>query len=475
MKTTLTDLGPVLAPLKAAHLDFARNYPGDSTSRQPVHTVYSGAQLVRRDAAERLGAAALRHLDEYFPDFLVFAEALGLPGAAAVPSGHDARSLVLATAARGGELGELALAATVWRRVRAKLEREPVEDLRIDFEDGYGHRPDAEEDAQALIAAAEVAAGMAAGSLPPFIGIRIKPLTAELYHRSLRTLDGFLTALAATTGARLPAGFVITLPKVSARAEVAALVEVVERLEAGLGFPPGSLRIELMVETTQCLLDVEGRSALPGLVQAAGGRCVGAHFGVYDYTAGCGLIASQQRMDHPVCDFARHLAQVALTGTGVVLSDGATNLMPVAPHRAAPGESLSETQLAENQQVVERISRRNYLDVRHSLESGYYQGWDLHPAQLPIRYAAVYAFFLEQLPEMTARLRGFIDKAAQATLLGAVFDDAATGQALLNFFLRGLACGAIDENEVLATGLTLEEIRTRSFKAILAGRRGHAP
>jgi hypothetical protein len=125
--------------------------------------------------------------------------------------------------------------------------------------------------------------------------------------------------------------------------------------------------------------------------------------------------------------------------------------------------------------VVERISRRNYLDVRHSLESGYYQGWDLHPAQLPIRYAAVYAFFLEQLPEMTARLRGFIDKAAQATLLGAVFDDAATGQALLNFFLRGLACGAIDESEVLATGLTLEEIRTRSFKAILAARRGNAP
>jgi citrate lyase beta subunit len=475
MNTTLTDLESVLAPLRAAHQDFTRAYPGDPTTRQPVHTVYSGAQLVRRDAAERLGAAALRHLNEYFPDFLVFAEALGLPGVEAVPNSHETRSLVLASAARGGELGELALAATVWRRVRAKLEREPVEDLRIDFEDGYGHRPDAEEDAQALVAAAEVAAGMAAGSLPPFIGIRIKPLTAELYQRSLRTLDLFLTALAAATGGKLPSGFVVTLPKVTAREEVAALVDVLERLEADLGFPHGSLQIELMVETTQCLLDAQGRSALPGLVAAARGRCLGAHFGVYDYTAGCGLIASQQRMDHPVCDFARHLAQVALTGTGVVLSDGATNLMPVGPHRAAPGDSLSENQLAENQRVVERISRRNYLDVRHSLESGYYQGWDLHPAQLPIRYAAVYAFFLEQLPEMTARLRGFIDKAAQATLLGAVFDDAATGQALLNFFLRGLACGAIDESEVLATGLTLEEIRTRSFKAILAARRGNAP
>jgi citrate lyase beta subunit len=471
MKTTLDDLDDLLAPLARAHAELARAYPGDPSTRQPVHTVYSGAQLVRRDAASRLGAAALRHLDEYFPDLLVFAAALGLPGAERARSSFEERAAVLAAAARGSDLGELQLAATVWQRVRAKLEREPVEDLRIDFEDGYGHRPDDEEDRQALVAAAEVAAGLAAGTLPPFIGIRIKPLTEELHRRSIRTLDLFLTALVEATDGRLPPGFVVTLPKVTSREEVETLAVVFERLEASLGLGRGTLQLELMVETTQCLLDSDGRSALPGLVAAARGRCIGAHFGVYDYTAACGLIASQQRLDHRVCDFARQLAQVALAGTGVFLSDGATNLMPVGPHRAAAGATLSEAELAENQRVVEEVSRRNYRDVRHSLESGYYQGWDLHPSQLPIRYAAVYTFFLEQLPEMTARLRGFVDKSAQATLLGAVFDDAATGQALLNFFLRGLACGALEESEVLATGLTLEEIQTRSFKTILERRR----
>ena len=80
-------------------------------------------------------------------------------------------------------------------RVLDKLKREPVEDFRIDFEDGYGNRPDDEEDGHAESAASEVAQGLAAGTLPPFIGIRIKPLSNELHARSLRTLDIFVTAL----------------------------------------------------------------------------------------------------------------------------------------------------------------------------------------------------------------------------------------------------------------------------------------
>lgn len=447
MNKTLDDLGGLLAPLHRAQAQFASAFPGDSPARQAVHTVYGGAQLFKSDTAIKLGAAARRHAAEYFPDPASLAAVYGLaPG----------------------------LAATVHARVAEKLEREPVEDLRIDFEDGYGHRPDAEEDEQAGIAAAEVARGLEEGTLPPFLGIRIKPLTAELETRSIRTLDLFLTALAERTGGKLPPNFVITLPKVTLREEVAAFVALLDRLERALGFGSGALRMELMVETTQSLLDENGRAALPELVAAAQGRCVGAHFGVYDYTASCNLIAAHQRMRHRVCDFARHLMQVALAGRGVNLSDGATNVMPVGPHRAAPGETLSAAQDEDNRSSVHRISKLNFDDVRHSLEGGFYQGWDLHPAQLPIRYTAVYSFFLEQLPEMTARLSSFIRKSAQATLLGEVFDDAATGQALLNFFLRGLACGAISEDEILATGLRLEEIRTRSFKAILAGRRARA-
>jgi len=71
-----------------------------------------------------------------------------------------------------------------------------------------------------------------------------------------------------------------------------------------------------------------------------------------------------------------------------------------------------------------------------------------------------------------ARLHNFVEKAAQATLVGDVFDDAATGQGLLNYFLRGINCGALTEREALEmTGLSLGELRGRSFLKILNGRR----
>jgi hypothetical protein len=178
-------------------------------------------------------------------------------------------------------------------------------------------------------------------------------------------------------------------------------------------------------------------------------------------------------MAHAACDFAKHVMQVTLAGSGVTLSDGATNVMPVPPHRAEKGgPPLSAEQAAENRAVVHRAWKLHHDHVRHSLVNAFYQGWDLHPAQLPTRYAAVYAFFLEGLDAAAARLSAFTAKAAQATLLGDVFDDAATGQGLLNFFLRGLACGAITADEAARTGLTLDEIRGRSFLKILHARRG---
>jgi len=163
--------------------------------------------------------------------------------------------------------------------------------------------------------------------------------------------------------------------------------------------------------------------------------------------------------------------QVSLAGTGVALSDGATNVMPVAPHKKDSAQALPEAKQQENREVVHRAWRLAYEHTRHSLSLGYYQGWDLHPAQIPVRYAAVYAFFLEGMDAASRRLKSFIEKAAQATLLGDVFDDAATGQGLLNSFLRGIACGAITEEEAQATGLSREELRSRSFLKILEGRR----
>src|SRR5262249_23574603 len=160
------------------------------------------------------------------------------------------------------------------------------------------------------------------------------------------------------------------------------------------------LKLELMVEMPQSILGLDGRSPLRAFVDACKGRCTGAHFGTYDYTAGCSITAAHQSMANPVCGFAKHVMQVSLAATPVFLSDGATNVMPV-------GDTAT----------VHRAWQLSYRHIRHSLETGYYQGWDLHPAQLPVRYAATYFFFLESLESASQRLRAFVEKAAKATLL----------------------------------------------------------
>ncbi|XYH94406.1 DUF6986 family protein [Sorangium sp. So ce1128] len=470
-----------LSRLRSGHSVFDRTGGrGASTTchtRQPIHTVYGGAHLFKADTARKLGAVALGALEEHAPDFAAFARALGLPGADELPEG-PAEALALAAALDAGALpagpaaGPARLARAVHARVLDKLRREPVEDLRIDFEDGYGVRPGHEEDAHAAAAAREVALGMTAGGLPPFLGIRVKSLGEACAGRSLRTLDIFLSTLVAASGGALPPAFAVTLPKVEVPEQVSALADALDALEAALGLPGGAIRIELMVETTASIFGPRGEIALPGMVDAARGRCAGAHFGAYDYTASCDITAAHQHLAHPACDFARHVMQVALAGSGLWLSDGASNILPVAPHRARPGGApLTPQQADDNRRAVVSAWRLKYGHVRRALESGYYQGWDLHPAELPVRYAAVYAFFLEGVEATAGRLRSFIDRAARATVAGTVFDDAATGQGLLNFFLRAISAGAMTETEAAdRTGLTPDELRERSFHAIVTRR-----
>ena len=287
----------------------------------------------------------------------------------------------------------------------------------------------------------------------------------------MRTLELYVSTLLQHSGGVLPHGFVVTLAKVTVPEQVATLVELLARLEQSHRLERGALVIELMVETPQSILGADGAPALPRLVAAAAGRCRGCHFGAYDYSAGLNITAAHQGLRHPACDFARSVMQVSLAGTGVTLSDSSTMLMPVPPHRAEGGRSLTDARREENRRAVHAAWRAHYDDVRSSLYHGFYQGWDLHPGQLATRYAAVYAFFLESRSEAAERLRLFVERAAQATLLGNVFDDDATGQGLLNFFLRGINCGALTEEEALATGLTLDELRGRSFAKILAARR----
>jgi hypothetical protein len=253
--------------------------------------------------------------------------------------------------------------------------------------------------------------------------------------------------------------------------EVAALADACSQIEPRLGFPPGTLRIELMAETPASIFNERGEVSLLPLVSAADGRCSAVHFGTYDYTAGRNLTAPEQHMLHFACDFAREVMQVALSGSGVWLSDGGTNILPIPPHRAEKDKSpLTEQQISENRSAVHRAWKLHFDHVRHSLRNGYYQGWDLHPAQLPTRYAAAISVFLENLDDAARRLRSFVDKTAHQSK--EVADDAATGQGLLNHFRRAIRCGAVtlDEAQTL-TGLSKEELQAGSFAHILASRR----
>ncbi len=478
MKASLSEesLRDLTDRLRQANEAFAAIYKGETGRRQPVHTVYGGAHLFKSDSAKRLGSLARRSLDQFAPDFLMFAKAIGLPGADQLPESlDDANDLISILEASPDRMRrankEAWLAHTIYKRVTEKLRHEPIEDFRIDFEDGYGNRPDEEEDGHAVSAAAEVAEGIKNGTLPPFIGIRIKPFNEELRARSIRTLDLFITTLV-EQGSALPDNFVVTLPKITIPAQVSAMAALLEALEKQLGLSVNSLKFEMMIETTQAIINHQGEINLPLLLAAAEGRCVAAHFGTYDYTAGCNITAAYQHMMHPACDFAKNMIQVSFAGTGIWLSDGATNIMPVAPHRFVEGGTpLTQEQIEENRLVVHRAWRLHYDHIQHSLQGAFYQGWDLHPGQLPTRYAAVYAFFLDSLEAASERLKNFVEKAAKATLVGDVFDDAATGQGLLNYFLRAINCGAIAEEEALSlSGLTLEELHSASFVKILKNR-----
>lgn len=439
--TLSTEAAGVFETLASANRKLAQTYPGDRPTRQPIHTVYGGAQLYKAETTKRLGELALASLEAYGKDPAELAAGVGF----------------------GAELAE-----TVHARVKAKLQREAVEDFRIDFEDGFGARSDAEEDETALRAAAELARGMKEGILPPFIGIRIKSFGEEWAQRGARTLELFLDALLAATGGALPGNFVVTLPKVQIPEQPQALVQLLDLLEKRHGLAEGTLRFELMIETTQAIIGPDGYCPMPALLAASGGRCVGAHLGTYDFTASCNITAALQAMDHPMCDLAKGLMLLSFAGTGIFLSDGATNVMPVPVHR---GQGLTAAQREENRTAVHAAWQLSHRHIRHSLQGGFYQGWDLHPAQLPVRYAACYAFFLESLHSAAERLKNFVDKAAQATLVGDVFDDAATGQGLLNYFLRAYNCGAIDLKDIEQTGLTAAEVELRSFAKILSARR----
>ncbi len=434
------DLERFMATLNNANQAFASRYTSTGTKRLPIHTLYGGAHLFRKDVVAKLEQLAQTHFASFAPNAEAFANAL--------------------------QIDDLTIMSAVYERVLFKLQTEAIEDQRIDFEDGYGVRSDDEEDGHAIGAARALAEGVDQGLLPPFIGIRIKALSEEAKRRAIRTLDLFLSTYA-ETGVPLPKPFYVTLPKVTSTEQVAVLVDCIELMEERCGFLTGSISIELMIETIQSLVTPSGNVAIPALIDSGRGRVTSAILGTFDYTASCDIASHYQDHLHPSADFARQIMQVCLVGTPVNSCDGITNIMPIPVHR---GAHLTTEQILENQRVVHEAWRIHFTNISHSLKLGFYQGWDLNPAQVPIRYAGSYYFFLQGLDDAKARLKKFIDQATQASMVGNIFDDAASAQGLLNFFVNGINCGAFTEETVLQTGITREELHGRSFQQIVKNR-----
>lgn len=374
-------------------------YPGDDGSRQPIHTVYIPGDRYEAGIAGRWGAEALSAVDGF--------------------GGID--RLV-------AELGiDAAEQATIAERVREKLTAEPIEDLRIDFEDGFGDRGDEAEDAAVVAAASALADDLAAGTAPPFFGIRFKCFESDTRRRGIRTLDLFLTTLVGALGTDLPSGLILTLPKVTTVQQVEVMVRLLERLEERLGLAPRRLGFEVQVETPQLIIGAGGTFPVAELLHRADGRITGLHYGTYDYSASLGIAAAQQSMEHPAADFAKQVMQVAVAGTGVRVSDGSTNVIP------AGDGALDAWKLHA------RL-------VRRSLERAYYQGWDLHPAHLPSRFVASYAFFRTGVEAVTRRLRNYVEQNTDGFL-----DEPATARALAGFLVRGVQSGAVSASELASS------------------------
>ncbi|HWF82459.1 MAG TPA: aldolase [Streptosporangiaceae bacterium] len=408
LSSLAADLDDLLAVSDA---ELATGYPGDVGGRQPVHTAYVPAHQFGSGTVRLWGSQALAALEEFAPDPARFAEIFALS-----PK----------------------LAGQVRSLVQAKLANEPIEDLRIDFEDGYGRRSDDTEDAHARATARSLRAVLSEDGAPPFVGIRCKSLEPKTRRRAIGTVAAFLDAFFESGDPLLD--FLVTLPKVTSAAQVAAMNELCQRFECAYRQPPHRrwLSFEVQVETPQLILGADGTATIAKCVHAGRDRLRGLHYGTYDYSAALDVSAAYQSLEHPVADYAKAVMQVAAAGTGIRLSDGSSNVLPVG----TGAEVIAAWQLHA------RL-------VRRSLERGFYQGWDLHPAQLVSRYAATYAFYRQGLASSARRLRLYGERAA------AGLEEPATGRALASYLSRALDCGGVTEAEVEAqTGLDRARLRS---------------
>lgn len=397
--------------LSAADAQLANRYPGDDGRRQPIHTVYIPGNRYTATMPADWGSAALT-------------------------TAKDAGGLDAVASLVGASTGIDCEPDTLATLVENKLTTEPIEDLRIDFEDGYGTFDDATEDADVAQAIAALRTALDAGTSTPFVGTRFKCFEAGTRARGLRTLDMFVSGLVASGG--LPDGLTLTLPKVTSVDQVEAMVAVASALEVANGLPAGRIRFEVQVETPQAILGADGSAPVAQFIHAGQGRVSSLHYGTYDYSASLGIAAAYQSMEHPAADHAKNVMQLAVAGTGVHMSESSTNILPVGD--------------PDNVAMAWKLHARL---VRRHLERGIYQGWDMHPAQLVTRYLATYAFYRGAFAPAANRLRNYVHR-----LDSTVMDEPATARALANVIHRGRVCGALTVGEIeTATDLSMSTVR----------------
>lgn len=372
----------ILDPVDAA---LARDFPGDKIGGQPIHTVYIPASVASVDVPGEWGDSALTSIDSN-PDLFASLDSSG-----------------------------------VLQTVRETLARRPIQDLRIDFEDGYGWRSDEVEDRHARLAGKVLAALSSETSGPEWLGIRSKGLAPHERRRGFRTLELVLDGAGG-----VPDGFVFTVPKLRAVEQVDAVVALCEEVERAYGLDERSLRFELQIESPQAIIGSDGSATLAAALHRADGRCTSLHYGTYDYSAACGITSAHQSLAHPVADHAKNVMLVAAAQTGVWVCDGSTQVVP-----------------SGSQDQVDAATRRHFDLVTRSLERGFYQGWDMHPSHLATRWTATLAFFRTAMPTAASRVAAYLDSAS-----GGMMDEPATAQALAAVLVRGLDCGATTEQDL---------------------------
>lgn len=397
-------LGDIEGRLRSVDSELAQRYPGDRAG-QPIHTVYVSAADATPELPKEWGANAIELAGKH-----------------------------------SDVLTELVSEEALTRTLNA-LRWRPVQDLRLDFEDGYGTRGDEVEDRDALHAGAVLAA------LPAEVvsrGIRMKGLTTLEWERAVRTLEKVLEGASG-----VPDGFVFTIPKIRSADQAEAAVLLCQAIESAHGLPEGALKFELQIESPQAVIAADGTATVAQAIHRSAGRCTGLHYGTYDYSAACGIAPQFQSLEHPVADHAKAVMQAAAAQTGVWVCDGSTQVLPIGT------DAEVRTALA-----------RHYRLVTRSLERGYYQGWDMGAGHLATRWLATFAFYRTALGVAAPRIGRYLDRQG-----GAVVDEPATAQALATVVLRGLDCGAFGPDEVTAlvpaaTVTVLHQLRERKMPSL---------